>query len=287
MAAMTPAVRLAAFVRLIHPFPVGVVLLTSAGLLVVALGAVPGPGLLTRTMTVVLLSQIAVGALNDYTDRHRDARLQPDKPIPSGLVSAPEALLLAAAASLTVPLAAASFGPLSVAIASLGTAAGLTYDLWLKQTRFSFLAYIVAFLCLVTWIWLIAGRLTTVFFAIYPAGACLLTAAHLANAFPDIEIDASLGSGGLGAALGPRRSMIAILTLYGLVAISTALLAVVAGSGLALIFTVAGSAMAMLGGVAGFAALDRRPIRKLVFRLVAPAIGLLALAAFVALSHWA
>lgn len=246
----------------------------------------PGPGLLIRAMTVVLLSQISVGALNDYMDRHSDARIQPDKPIPSGLVSPRAALILAAAAGAALPVAAASFGASSVVIAGLGTASGLAYDLRLKRTAFSFLAYVVAFLCLVTWIWLIVGRLTPVFFTIYPAGACLLTAAHLANAFPDIEIDISQGHRGLSAVLGPRHTLTLILALYGLVAIFTAGLAAAATSVPALALTVVASSLAVLAGVAGFSALDRRSIRKAVFRLLAPAIGLLALAAFVALSHF-
>lgn len=278
--------RLVAFIRLIHPFPVSVVLLTSASLLVVARSTVPDPGLLIRAMTVVLLSQISVGALNDYMDRHSDARIQPDKPIPSGLVSAREALILAVAAGAALPVAAASFGASSVVIAGLGTAAGLAYDLRLKTTPFSFLAYVVAFLCLVTWIWLVAGRLTPVFFTIYPAGVCLLTAAHLANAFPDIEIDISQGHRGLSAILGPRRTLTLILALYGLVAIFTAALAAAAASVPALALAVAASSLAVRAGVAGFSALDRRSIRKAVFRLLAPAIGLLALAAFVALSRF-
>lgn len=283
---MTPGARLAAFIRLIHPFPVSVVILTSAGILVVARGAPPGPGLLARAMTVVLLSQIAVGALNDYMDRHTDARLQPDKPIPSGRVSAREALVLAIGAGLALPVAAASFGPISAGIASLGTIAGLAYDLGLKRTPFSFLAYIVAFLCLATWIWLIAGRFTLAFFAIYPAGVCLLTAAHLANAFPDIEIDTLEGHRGVGAILGPRRSLSAILALYAVVAVPTALFSAAARSAPALALTVAASAIATFAGAAGFADLNRRPMRKLVFRLMAPAIGLLALAALTALTRF-
>lgn len=283
MAAMTPAARLTAYIRLVHPFPVGVVVLTSVGLLTVARGTVPGPGLLARVMTVVLLSQIAVGALNDYRDRYTDARTQPEKPIPSGLVSPREALVLTVGAGLALPVAAAAFGGWSVAIATVGTAAGLAYDLGLKRTPLSFLAYVVAFLCLVTWLWLVAGSLTPIFFAMYPAGACLLTAAHLANAFPDIEIDRSLGQRGLSAILGPRRTLIAILTLYGLVAVGTGLLALTTDSSAGLVFALAGCILATLSGVIGFSQLDRRSARKFVFRLMAPAITLLAVGAFVAL----
>ncbi len=277
--------RLHAYARLIHPFPVCVVILTSAGLMIVARGGWPGFSVLARALIVVLLSQIAVGALNDYADRHTDARTQPEKPIPSGLVSPGEALALALAAALLLPLTAAGFGGWSAAIAGGGTAAGLAYDLGLKRTPLSFLAYVVAFLCLVTWIWLIAGRLTPIFFAVYPAGACLLTAAHLANALPDIEIDRSLGQRGLSTILGPERSLIVILTLYALVAVSSAVLALHDRSVFGLALTLAGSLLAALAAIAGSRHLQDRSTRKTVFRLIAPAIALLALGALVALSR--
>lgn len=283
MAAMTAIRRIVAVTRLIHPFPVGTVLVTSAALLAVALRAAPSPGLFARAMIVVLLSQIAVGALNDYTDRETDAWTQPEKPIPSGLVSPREALVLAVVAGLALPVAAAPFGGWSIVIASLGTAAGLAYDLGLKRSPLSFLAYVVAFLCLVTWIWLIAGRLSPVFFAIYPAGVCLLTAAHLANAFPDIEIDRSLGQRGLGVVLGPGPTLAAILVLYAGVAAASLVLTIVTDHVAGLLFTLAGCMPAALAGIVGFNHLDQRSARKLVFRLMAPAIALLALGALLSL----
>src|SRR5947209_823262 len=86
--------RLAATLRLIHPFPVSVVLATTFFLLLIANHGVPEWAFLARAFGVVLFSQIAVGALNDYVDKGVDARTQPDKPIPAGLVPPGYALLL-------------------------------------------------------------------------------------------------------------------------------------------------------------------------------------------------
>lgn len=265
----------------------GIVLLTTVGLLVVACGGLPSFALLVRAMTVVLLSQIAVGALNDYVDRHTDARTQPDKPIPAGLVPPAGALILGVAATLALPVAAAGFGPLSMAIAGLGTASGIAYDLWLKRTPLSFLAYVVAFLCLVTWVWLIAARLTPIFFAIYPPGACLLTAVHLANAFPDIEADQALGQRGLAPLLGAQRALTVIVSLYGLVATAVIVLGVATKSFATLVLAFTATLTILAAGIIGFAALDRRNARKVVFRLIAPAGGVLALAALIAVARLA
>lgn len=282
---MTLLRRLKAYARLIHPFPVAVVMMSSAGLLIVARGGIPQASLAIRAMTVVLLSQVAVGALNDYMDRYTDARTQPDKPIPSGLVSPGEALALALSAGLAVPLAAGSFGAWSAVLMSVATAAGLAYDLGLKRTPLSFLAYVVAFLGLATWIWLITGRLTPIFFSVYPAGFCLLTAAHLSNSLPDIETDQLLGQRGLSTLLGPRRTLLAIVALYALGAVPTVLLSLLTGSLPSLALTLTGCLLAAVSAVLGFSQLHRRAVRKLVFRLMAPAIAVLGLGALVALSR--
>ncbi|HID22977.1 MAG TPA: hypothetical protein EYP14_11335 [Planctomycetaceae bacterium] len=72
--------------------------------------------------------------LNDVFDRHRDARLRPDRPIPSGAVSVREAVGLAAVLIVTALFAAASVGRAAFATALMLTLAVLGYDGWLKQT---------------------------------------------------------------------------------------------------------------------------------------------------------
>ena len=72
--------------------------------------------------------------LNDVFDRQRDARLRPERPIPSGVVTAREAVGLASGLIVVALLAAASVGPVALETALMLTLAILAYDGWLKQT---------------------------------------------------------------------------------------------------------------------------------------------------------
>jgi 4-hydroxybenzoate polyprenyltransferase len=77
-------------VRLVHPGPALAVVLLSGvlgGVLVLQAGGSVGDGRLLLTVLAVAGSQILTGALNDWVDRARDAAVQPEKPIPAGLVS--------------------------------------------------------------------------------------------------------------------------------------------------------------------------------------------------------
>lgn len=264
-------------VRLIHPFPVLMVLLAAASLLVIAHRSFPSDGLFVRAMLVVLLSQIAVGALNDYIDRHADAKTQPDKPIPAGLVPAGLALGLALGATGGVLLVAATFGLSSLLLAAAFTGAGLAYDLWLKPTPMSFVAYVVAFLLLVTWIWVITGSFRPEFTVIYLPGALLLTCAHLANALEDIETDGALGQRGLAVVLGPRQCLRAMKALYFPAALMGAAVCLRAESFFGLLFVMTGAAIASVALSLGRRSVTQRSHRLLVFRLMAPAIGLVGL----------
>src|SRR5947209_14146144 len=79
-------ISIVAAVRLIHVFPSVTVITATVLLMFVAYHGTPPLGLMLRGLVVVAASQVAVGALNDYVDRHDDARTQTEKPLPSGLV---------------------------------------------------------------------------------------------------------------------------------------------------------------------------------------------------------
>jgi 4-hydroxybenzoate polyprenyltransferase len=241
----------------------------------VAHGGAPGTGVFLRGLLVVAGSQVAVGALNDYLDRFDDRRTQPDKPLPAGLTSPSIARWLVVAGMATCIGFALSFGPVPFLVAVVGLGGGLAYDLGLKRSPFSPAAYVVSFLSLVTWIWLIVGTLTWKMIPVYPIGASLLVAAHLANALPDIESDRALGQRGLAVVLGPRRTFQAIMSMYGVVAVPAAGLSIAQRSLPALTLVVIGSALAATAGWIGAGPALSRPRRQVVFRLMAPAIGLL------------
>jgi 4-hydroxybenzoate polyprenyltransferase len=271
--------------RLIHPFPSAIVVATSVIMLAAAQQRVPQPLTAVRVGCVVLLSQISIGALNDYLDREVDARTQPDKPLPSGLVSPGAALALAIASGALVVPAALTFGPWAGVLAGVGTAAGIAYDLWLKPTPLSFLAYVVAFLSLATWVWLVSGKLTSKFALVYPAGAALLITAHLANAFPDIESDRDLGQRGLAVLLGPVGTLRLLTALYSAGALAGAGLSLWSGTRLALACCTGGLAIVWSTYLFGMARIGDRASRKTVFRLVAAALAVLAFGCLLAFAR--
>ena len=275
--------RLIGAVRLVHPFPVAIVVVTFVGLALIASDHGIHPVELARVALVVLLTQIPVGALNDYVDRFADAQTQPSKPLPAGLATPRTALSLTVVSLIALIPAALTFGWVSLLVILIGTGAGLAYDLWLKPTPVSFAAYLVGFLALFTWVWMVMGRLTPWFPVVYPAGALLLVAAHLAQSFPDIETDRELGHRGLATVLGPEWTFRLILLFVGTVGSGGVVLAALSRSYPGLALAGAGLAAALLSACLYRETIVSREARVRMFRLIAPAIGVLALGCVLAL----
>lgn len=271
---------------MIHPFPVMVVVLMSALLLVIAQHGHVGGAFTSRAVSVVLLSQIAVGAYNDYHDRFYDARMQAAKPIPSGRVRPQVAGALAlVAVMLFVPLAA-SFGWPAFGLASLGLAAGLAYDQWLKPTPWSILGYLIGFLTLITWIWYVTSSLPAWFPLLYLAGPFVLGAAHLAQSFPDIETDRELGHRGLAATLGVEGTFLALVALYAASLLGAVVLSVSFLNYRALVLESASFVMAVPIVRLRPRCIADPSARAGVFYRITIAIGTLVLATVLTLSRW-
>ena len=211
----------------------------------------PPSGVILRGVLVVAASQVAVGALNDFIDREDDARTQPEKPLPSGQTSPPVAVGMVVAGIALCCGFALTFGPASLAIAALGLGSGLAYDLRLKRTPFSPVTYVVSFLSLLTWIWLITGMFTWNVLIVYPFGAFLLLAAHLANALPDAETDAALGQRGLAVLLGPKRALTIVLLVSGCAATGVFVFCAIERVPIGLALSVAGGCVSAPGRAAG------------------------------------
>lgn len=270
-------------IRLVHVFPTGTVVVTSALLMFVAHHGILSLGATLRGMAMVAASQVAVGALNDYIDRDDDARTQPEKPLPSGQVRPPVALALVGIGVTACFCFAVTFGLASLGIAALGLGSGLAYDLWLKRTPFSPVSYVISFLSLLTWIWLVAGSLTWTVVVVYPLGACLLLAAHLANALPDAQTDAALGQRGLVVVMGPRRALNIVLTVTAGAGACVIVFCAAEGVVLGLVSSIASSVLvASAARLARRSDLDRRSL-QVIFRYIAPAIALIAASCLLAL----
>jgi 4-hydroxybenzoate polyprenyltransferase len=269
-------------IRLIHVFPSMTVVAASVLLMFVARHGLPPLGLVLRGIMVVGGSQVAVGALNDFIDRFDDARTQPEKPLPSGQVRPSVAFAMVWAGVIVCCVFALTFGLASLGVAALGLCSGLAYDLWLKRTLFSPVAYMVSFLSLLTWIWLIVGALTLTVVLVYPLGACLLLAANLANALPDAETDAALGQRGLVVVLGPRRALHVVLLISSGAAVCSFIFCAVEGVVLGVVLSVmSGVLIASAGWLARRSNLDRHRL-QLIFKCIAPAIALIAASSLLA-----
>ncbi len=202
--------QLGGVLRLLHPFPS---LLNAAAVLlfaVLALGRPPDAALAARLALTMLAAQCAIGIANDLADRALDGATKAVKPLASGVVNPALACGLLGAALLGAALGAASFGPASLATVALGTGLGLAYDLRLKRTALSWLPYLLALPLAPIWVWVALDRFGPRLLWLYPLGASLFLALHLANALADYAGDTAAGVRGIAQRLGRQRA-IAIL----------------------------------------------------------------------------
>ncbi|MGH2448992.1 MAG: UbiA family prenyltransferase [Chloroflexota bacterium] len=277
--------RLPAVVRLVHPFPVATVTIMSLFLLVITSTGGLSQARLLQALLAVVMSQIAIGSLNDYLDRLSDQVGQAHKPIPAGEINPPLALAIALGALVAFVVVAFWSGLATLIVLGLGTAFGLAYDLWLKPTPLSVLGYLGGFLCLLAWVWILSGRDWMWLPALFPGAALLIIAAHIAQSMADIEADVSLGQRGLAVLLGPHRSLRAVTSL--------SLLAAVAGLALCLGSRSLPSTVILAAGVVLVLAAGRlsrgreltRDLRMQIFHVTAPGMALIGLGSLLALIH--
>ncbi|HYN47211.1 MAG TPA: UbiA family prenyltransferase, partial [Candidatus Nanopelagicales bacterium] len=153
-----------------------------------------GAALMVLLAAAMLLLQLGIGAANDWADAPADETGQPGKPVPSGLVrrtTAARVALGAAAAGLAL---AALAGPVPLALAAAGLAAGLAYDLRLKGTRWSWVPYAVGVPLLPVFAWVGAtGSLPAPFAVLVPIAMLAGAALAVANALADLEHDRGAG----------------------------------------------------------------------------------------------
>jgi 4-hydroxybenzoate polyprenyltransferase len=176
--------------------------------LTTALAVVSGRGAGAAWVAVaVLCGQLSVGWCNDYVDRSRDAVAgRRDKPLVTGDISA-RVVGVAAVVSLAlvVPLSLLS-GWRATAVHASAVAAAWLYNLWLKSTWASPLAYALAFGSLPAFVTLgLPGAPGPPAWALV-AGALLGSGAHFLNTLPDMDDDRVTGVRGLPHRLGATAS---------------------------------------------------------------------------------
>ena len=194
--------------RLVHPFPSILVTASCAAFAEMAGGGVSPPDRVARLIAAVLCSQFAIGSANDVVDRRLDRATKAWKPVARGAVAVNAAAGLALVLSLACLALSSSLPWPTVLAAAFGLGCGLSYDFWLKRSRWSWLPYGLAIPTLPLWSWLAMGKFSTHLLLAYPLGVLLGLSLHLANTLPDLDGDSNFGVAGLAHGLGARRSQV-------------------------------------------------------------------------------
>jgi len=262
-------------VRLLHGFPSALDGLVTGVLVAIAGG---DPAVAVRLGLAMFLLQCSIGALNDLADAPVDQETQPGKPIPRGEVTRREASVVTGACLVGGLVLAALSGPSVLLVALLGVGCGYAYDLWLKGTALSWLAWSAGLPLLPLFAWLGAGRGVSggLILLMVLAGVAGLALA-LANGLADYEADARGGVASPVVRLGPtvawRLAAALEILVVGIGLTSIALLAA-EQAGAALILVGLGIALVMAG--VGLSARARPETRERGWELQAAGIGLLA-----------
>lgn len=191
-----------ALIELFHFPPIFVVLLACGLFAVIAANGDVPAGRIGVYLLAVLLSQMAIGAHNDYSDRALDTAAKPARAIPSGIVS--PAFVL----QLTIALLAASVGvalPLGLgvlALGVLGTGMGFVYNAWAKGTVWAWAPFAVALPTLVIASFVVVDAYRDELLLTYVIGLPLVVPVYIADTLIDIDSDREHGVWSLAARLG-------------------------------------------------------------------------------------
>lgn len=200
--------RLQGWIQAAHPYPILMVMLLTGLMGYASAEGRPDAARFGAMMLAILFSQLCIGWSNDYIDRDADSLFQPFKPVPSGQVE-PVALGVAAGIALVASLATGVFlGYVAFGLLLLGTATGLAYNAGVKDTALSWLPYVVGFAVLPLFVWAALDTFRSEFLWLYPVGASLAIAAHIANSLPDVDADEAAGRTTLTVLLGRSRSLL-------------------------------------------------------------------------------
>ena len=214
------------FFLLSHPGPV--LLHIIAVTLFALLAAWPrfAWGVIALVVAAHTAMQLSIAMLNDYCDRRLDTASKPAKPIPRGLVRPEEALFSGLLLIVVMMVLLLPLNRLALLISLCYLALGQGYNLGLKSTPLSGIAFALAMPLIPLYAFAGVGRALPFLFWLVPVGCLLGVALNLANSLPDIPGDAARGARTLAVALGMKGSFIACPLLIGLSALLIAVLTV-------------------------------------------------------------
>jgi 4-hydroxybenzoate polyprenyltransferase len=265
--------------RVIHPFPC----LLNAVATAVFVGLAGGSASAATGLAAAMFClQASIGAANDVVDAAADARAKPAKPIPAGLLTRRTATLVAVIAGGAGLALAGLFGAPALVAAVAGYALGIAYDVRLKRSRWSWLAYALALPLVPAFAWLGAGAGLPPRFPLLAVMALTAgTALALANGLVDLEGDAATGTRTLTGALGRGRSLrviVACETVLLVVAAVTASPVPLTRAPLPWLALALGAAVMAAGVTLSAHAVAVR--RRVGWEMQAASVGLLAVAWF-------
>jgi 4-hydroxybenzoate polyprenyltransferase len=197
--------------RIVHPFPSILVALLTVAFIPLAGSGAP----LSRYLALglgMLSYQFAIGLVNDIADLPRDRVYKPSKPLARGAVSLSTARTLALGCILAGLLLTLALPFDAWLIGLAGLSCGLAYDLYLKRTQLSWLPLSLALPLVPAWVYVASDAWQSLLWWTFPLGAIMGLALHLANQAPDVAAGEDVG---LAGRLGPARSRLLSLVLFG------------------------------------------------------------------------
>jgi 4-hydroxybenzoate polyprenyltransferase len=273
----SPALRLAALVRLVHPFPS---LLDGGATTAIALVAGADPWVALRLGGSMVGLQVSIGALNDVLDAPSDGDRKPGKPIPAGLVSATTGRAVVILGATVGLLLGIPFGPGLVGLGGVVLAIGYAYDLRAKGTAWSWLPFALGIPLLPVYAWFGAtGGLPASLAVLLPAGVAAGSALAIANALADVERDRAAGLRSVAQQLGAERAWAAqAVLLVAVVAVAVAS-AWLGGAAVAFVGLAVGAGTIIAIGLALGHGRGASPVRReRAWEIEATGVALLAVA---------
>lgn len=193
---------MSAWLSLLHPAPVAVVLLAAFGFSVTAADGKPPRRRLVPLLGGLLFTQLSISLHNDYCDRELDARVKPWRAIPRGLIAPAPVLAASLALYLVGVLVATPLGPIVTGLLAVASAAGFAYNAWFKRGAWTWVPYAIALPTVPVCAFIAMRRFQPRLLLAYLIGLPLVLAVYLADTMSDVDLDREAGVQGFAHRLG-------------------------------------------------------------------------------------